>query len=130
MVIAGKKSTHGNRLREVALLYAVCAVSVLLESAVHHVWLFALIAIPLGLAFAGVQPLLNASLLDVSHAADRTGTVLGWLFFAEGLGSVVGPVVVGVVISMAGVRAGVVTLSIVDSVVVYLAVVGSRTTRL
>ena len=130
MVIAGKKSTHGNRLREVALLYAICAVSVLLDSAVHHIWLFALIAIPLGLAFAGAQPLLNASLLDVSQAADRTGTVLGWLFFAEGLGSVVGPVVVGVAISVAGVRAGVVTLSIVDSVVVYLAVVGARTTRL
>jgi predicted MFS family arabinose efflux permease len=130
MVIAGRRSTHGNRLREVAALYAVGAVSVLLASTVHHAWLFGLIAVPLALAFAAAQPLLNASLLDVSHAAERTGTVLGWLFFAEGLGSVVGPLIVGLVISLAGVRAGVVTLSILDSAVVYLAVVGARTTRL
>jgi MFS family permease len=131
MFIAGRRSKEGNRLREVGILYAIGAVTVLVAATVTNVWVFAVVAIPLALAIAGAQPLLNASLLDVSQSADRTGTVLGWMFFAEGLGSVAGPMAVAVVISASdSVRASVVTLSILYSAVVFLAVGGSRSTRL
>lgn len=130
MLIAGKVSKHGNRLREVALLYALGALAVLAVSLVQNEFVFALVAIPLAISIGGSQPLLNASLLDVSHAADRTGVVLGWLFFAEGLGSVAGPLIVGIVIEFADVRAGVVTLSVIDALLVGLAMLGSRFVRL
>lgn len=131
MVLAGHLSRPDNRLREVAALYAVGAVAVLAAATVERGWVFGLVAIPLALWVGGSQPLLNASLLDVSHSADRTGTVLGWLFFAEGLGSVVGPLVIAVVISLTdSVRVGVVTLSVLDAAIVLLAIYGSRVTRL
>jgi predicted MFS family arabinose efflux permease len=131
MFVAGRISKPDNRLREVAMLYAVGAIAVLFAAGVHSPWVFALVAIPLALSIGGSQPLLNASLLDVSHSADRTGTVLGWLFFAEGLGSVVGPMVIAEMIDVSGtVRAGVVLLSILDGGMVILALAGSRLTKL
>lgn len=130
MLLSGRWSRHGNRLREVAALYALGAVMVLVSAFVHSPWVFALVAVPLAIALAGTQPLLNASLLDVSHGGGDTGTVLGWLFFAEGLGSVVGPLLIGVVISAAGIRDAVVVLSIVESAMVVLAFGSSRATRI
>ncbi len=131
MFVAGHLSKANRRLREVAALYAVGALAVLAAATVDHGWVFALVAIPLALSVGGAQPLLNASLLDVSQSAGRTGTVLGWLFFAEGLGSVVGPLIIAVVISLSdSVRTGVVTLGLLDAAIVVLALYGSRTTRL
>lgn len=131
MFIAGRVSKPDNRLHEVAMLYAVGAVAVIAAAGVHSHWLFALLAIPLGLSIGGSQPLLNASMLDVSHSANRTGTVLGWLFFAEGLGSVVGPMLIGEMIDISGtVRAGMVLLAIIDGMIVVLALTGSRVARL
>ncbi len=130
MLASGRLSRHGNRLREVAVLYALGALVVLVCAFVHSPWVFAIVAIPLGVALAGAQPLLNASLLDVSHGGSDTGTVLGWLFFAEGLGSVAGPLIIGVVISAAGIREAVVVLSIIESLMVVLAAGSSRATRI
>jgi len=130
MLLSGRWSRHGNRLREVAALYALGAIVVLGAAFVHSPWVFALIAIPLAVALAGTQPLLNASLLDVSHGGGDTGTVLGWLFFAEGLGSVVGPLLIGLVISAAGIRDAVVVLSIIESAMVVIAFGSSRATRI
>ncbi|HXU22425.1 MAG TPA: MFS transporter, partial [Tepidiformaceae bacterium] len=130
MFLAGRWSRRGNRLREVAVLYALGSGAVLAAAAVHNPWLFGLVAIPLAFSVGGAQPLLNASLLDVSHSADQTGTVLGWLFFAEGLGSVTGPVIIGAVISVSGVRDAVVAISILDACIVALAIAGSKATRL
>src|SRR6185312_8774850 len=126
MFLAGRWSRRGNRLREVAVLYALGSGAVLAAAAVHNPWLFGLVAIPLAFSVGGAQPLLNASLLDVSHSADQTGTVLGWLFFAEGLGSVTGPVIIGAVISVSGVRDAVVAISILDACIVALASSGSN----
>lgn len=131
MFVAGRRSREGNRLREVGALYAIGAGTVLIAATLTNVWLFAIVAIPLAFAIAGAQPLLNASLLDVSQSAHRTGTVLGWMFFAEGLGSVAGPMIIAVVISASdSVRAAVFTLSILYSCVVFLAIGGSRSTQL
>jgi len=130
MFLAGRWSRRGNRLREVAVLYALGAGAVLAAAAVHNPWLFGLVAIPLAFSVGGAQPLLNASLLDVSHSADQTGTVLGWLFFAEGLGSVAGPVIIGAVISFWGVREAVVAISVLDACIVALAIAGSKATKL
>ena len=132
MVVIGRRSRHGNRLREVALLYAVAAGAILIIAAVQEELVFGLAAIPFAIALGGAQPLLNASLLDVSHADQRvsTGTALGWLFFAEGLGSVAGPLLVGSVIALGGVREGMVALGLTGCGLAIGALLGSKTVRL
>ncbi len=129
MFLAGRWSRHGNRLRDIALLYLLGAVAVLAAAAVETPWVFAVIAVPLALSIGGAQPLLNASVLDVSQSAEQTGTALGWLFFAEGLGSVAGPAAIGLIIFLLGVREAVVAISILDGLIVVLALAGSRATR-
>lgn len=130
MLAMGRLSRQGNRLREVAALYALGALSVLLAATVHEAWLFAFVAIPLAVAMGGAQPLLNASLLDVSHSSEDTGQALGWLFFAEGLGSVAGPMLIGLVISAAGIRDAVVALGLLEALIVAVSLAGSRATRI
>ncbi len=132
MVVIGRRSKHGNRLREVALLYAVAAAAILVIAGVEDELFFALVTIPFAIALGGAQPLLNASLLDVSHADQRTstGTALGWLFFAEGLGSVAGPLLVGAVIALGGVREGMVALGLTGCGLALGALLGSKSVRL
>ncbi|MEO6397764.1 MAG: MFS transporter [Tepidiformaceae bacterium] len=132
MVAVGRRSQHGRRLREVALLYGVAAASLLAIAVASNELLFALGAIPFAAALGGAQPLLNASLLDVSHADERgsTGRALGWLFFAEGLGSVAGPLLVGIVIALSGVREGMVAVGLTGSALGVGALLGSKRVRL
>ena len=132
MVIVGRRSRHGNRLREVALLYALAAGAVFVTAGVKNELLFALLAVPFAIALGGAQPLLNASLLDVSHADERgsPGATLGWLFFAEGLGSVAGPLLVGGVIAIGGVREGMVAVGLAGCALAIGALLGSRAVRL
>ncbi len=132
MVVVGRRSKHGNRLREVAVLYAVGAVAILTIAGVRDELFFALATIPFAIALGGAQPLLNASLLDVSHANERgnPGRALGWLFFAEGLGSVAGPLLVGGVIAFGGVREGVVAVGLAAGGLAIGALLGSKTVRL
>jgi len=130
MLVMGRVSRHGSRLREVAALYALGAITILAASFVHQAWLFALLAIPLAVAIGGAQPLLNASLLDVSHAGEGTGAVLGWLFFAEGLGSVAGPLLIGIVISAASIRDAVLALSLLEGGIVVLSLLAARSTQI
>lgn len=132
MVVVGRRSKHGNRLREVAMLYALAAGAVLVIAGVRDELLFALLAVPFAIALGGAQPLLNASLLDVSHADERgsPGTALGWLFFAEGLGSVAGPMLVGGVIALGGVREGMVAVGLAGVGLAIGALLGSKAVRL
>ncbi len=130
MFLVGRRSRPGRRLRELAVLYAVAAAGLLVMSTVHAAPLFALIAVPMAVALGGVYPLMNASLLDAARAGERSGSALGWLFFAEGLGSVIGPLAIGMMIELAGVRAGLFAMGAV--VVVLAAAAGgiSRVVRL
>jgi predicted MFS family arabinose efflux permease len=130
MILAGRRSRPGNRLREVAVLYSLGAAAVFGLVPITHVWVFVLVAIPLAAAVGGAQPLLNASLLDVSQSSRQTGRALGWLFFAEGLGSVAGPVLIGGVIAATDVRSGVAALGGLDVLIVIFAAAGSRAIRL
>lgn len=130
MILAGRRSRPGNRLREVAVLYGIGAAAVFGLVPLEHAWVFILVAIPLAAAIGGAQPLLNASLLDVSQSSRRKGRALGWLFFAEGLGSVAGPVLIGGVIAATDVRSGVAALGGLDVLIVVFAAAGSRAIRL
>jgi predicted MFS family arabinose efflux permease len=130
MIALGRRSRPGNRLREVALLYGIGAAAIFGLAAVDHTWVFIIVAIPLAVSIGGAQPLLNASLLDVSQSSQRTGRALGWLFFAEGLGSVIGPVLIGAVIAATDVRSGVIALGALDGLILLLAATGSRAIRL
>ncbi len=130
MLLMGRISRHGKRFGQVAALYALGAAAILAAAFVHQAWLFAFVAIPLAVAIGGAQPLLNASVLDVSHANESRGAVLGWLFFAEGLGSVAGPLLIGLVISTASIRDAVLALSLLEGAIVVLALYAARTTRI
>jgi MFS family permease len=130
MYLAGRSSRHGRRLRELAALYALAAVALLAMGGVHHPLLFGLIAVPLAVALGGVYPLMNASLLDAARAGERSGSALGWLFFAEGLGSVMGPLAIGTMIDLAGVRAGILGMGVGVLVLAAAAGGASRVVRL
>jgi MFS family permease len=130
MYIAGRRSKHGRRLSELALLYGLAAAAVAWMLAAHGPVLFALAAVPLAIALGGVTPLLNASLLDAARAGERSGAALGWLFFAEGLGSVVGPAAIGATISVSGVREGLAGLACAIALLAITAAVGGRLARL
>lgn len=130
MYLAGRLSRHGRRLRELAVLYALAAAALLVIAPVHHALLFGVIAIPLAVALGGVYPLMNASLLDAARSGERRGSALGWLFFAEGLGGVVGPLVIGTMIDFAGVRTGLVGMGAGVLVLALAAGGASRVVRL
>lgn len=126
MFVAGRRSRPGRRLRELALCYAVGAVTLCALAFVDAWWAFALVALGLGVAIGGATPLMGATILDVSHGGQQKATVLGWLFFAQGIGSVAGPVLVGLVISLFGVREAVGFLSGFDAAIVVLLLLTHR----
>jgi MFS family permease len=84
------------------------------------------VALGLGVAIGGATPLMGATILDVSHSGQQKASVLGWLFFAQGIGSVAGPVLVGLVISLFGVREAVGFLSGFDAAIVVLLLLTHR----
>lgn len=112
MFLAGRRSLHGRRFREAAVLYAVAAAAILATAPTSSALHFAIGMVPLAAALAGSQPLVNASIVDVAHLGQQPGRVLGWIFFAEGLGAAAGPAIVGVVIELNGVRAGVAAVGV------------------
>lgn len=126
MYFAGRHSRPGRRLRELALCYAVGAFTLFALAFVDVWYLFAIVGLGLGLAIGGSTPLMGATILDVSHRGEGKATVLGWLFFAQGIGSVAGPVLVGLVISFLGVREAVIFLSFFNGMVVALLLGTSR----
>jgi predicted MFS family arabinose efflux permease len=130
MLVAGRRSREGNRLRELALLYAAGAASVLVLSSVGRPWVFGLVAIPLAFSIAGSQPLLNATVIDVSRSVQRSGSVLGWLLFVEGLGSAAGPIAMGAGISWIGIRPSILILGAVEALLVAFTLTASRRERL
>lgn len=107
MLLIGARARAGARLRAAGLLYGVAAAAILLIAGAPGPLVLAAGATPLGLSLGAAQPIVNASLIDAARAEVRSGVALGYLFFAEGLGSIVGPALAGAVISAWGERAGV-----------------------
>ncbi len=126
MLVAGRRSRESTRLRELGLLYMVGAVSLLLLSSVGRPWVFGLVAVPLAFAIAGAQPVLNATVIDVSRLVQRSGSVLGWLLFVEGLGSAVGPIAIGAGISWIGIRPSIVALGAAEAAMMVFTLAASR----
>jgi len=130
MVTVGLRSRPGSRLRTAALLYAGAAAAVTLMASAPSVAVVAIAAFPLGFCVGAAQPIVNAGLLDAAHAERRTGVALGYLFFVEGVGTVAGPALVGVVISLWDIRAGVATVAVLAAVVAVAAATSARTAKL
>lgn len=130
MVTIGLRSRPGARLRTAALMYAGAAAAICVVVAWTTVPAVAIAAFPLGFCIGGAQPLVNAGLLDAARAEQRSGVALGYLFFVEGVGSVAGPALVAVVISGAGVRAGVAAVAVLAFVLAAGAAMSGRGTRL
>lgn len=111
MVAAGRGSQHGGRLRRASPLYAFAAIGAMAALFAHGPLGFGLAAAPLAIGMAGTLPLINAGLMDSSQSVRRPGEALGVLFFAEGLGSVVGPALIAAVVTLGGVRPSLVAVS-------------------
>jgi MFS family permease len=130
MLLAGRRSQPGRRMREAMPLYALGAVALLLATlASDWIW-FGTGMVAVGIAMGGTTPLLNSSRIDLSTAGPRPGQVLGRLIFAEGLGSVVGPILIGLVISTGDIRAGAVVAAAAFAVLALLTGAASRAVRL
>ncbi len=126
MWFAGRRSRHGRRLRELAVCYAIGAAGLLALAFTGAWYTFAGVALLLGVAIGGATPLMGATILDVSHGGEGKASILGWLFFAQGIGSVAGPVLVGLVISLLGVREAVLFLALFDVVIVGVLLASAR----
>lgn len=96
--------THtGRSLRPVlATLYGLAAIALATLAPATSAVAAGLALVPLAGGLAGAAPLVNALVLRA--AGRESGERLGWLFFAEGLGAVVGPASTALVIDLAGVR--------------------------
>jgi MFS family permease len=130
MLAFGHRSREGYRMREAAPLYAVGAAGLLATSAASGwVW-FAASMVAIGLTLGGTMPLLNASRIDLSAQTAAPGRLFGRLLFAEGLGSVVGPVAAGLVIASLDERAGTLAAGVAFALLALLAAYAARAVRL
>lgn len=130
MLIFGHRSREGRRMREAAPLYAIGAAGLLLTSATTEwVWFAASMA-AVGVTLGGTMPLLNASRIDLSAQTAAPGRMFGRLLFAEGLGSVVGPVAAGLVIAASDERAGAFAAGLTFAGLAALAAYTARAVRL
>jgi MFS family permease len=130
MVVAGRRSKHGGRLREAAPLYAVAAAAALFCASTSDVRWFAVGAIPLGAAIGAVGPVVNAARIDVASTAQAPGAVLARMSIAEGLGEASVPFLAGLAITAGGERAGMVAVGAALAVIAVLTAVAARTARL
>jgi MFS family permease len=130
MFVAGRRSRPGNRLRELAIFYSVGAVGLIVLAFVNTWYLFAIVGLTIGVSLGGASPLMGATMLDVSYGGARKASVLGWLFFAQGIGTVIGPFLVGFLISLAGVREAVAAVGVFEGVFVGLLLAAWRRERI
>lgn len=131
LVLSGRWSRPGRRLPQAAALYAVAASGLVAMAIATNAPWFAIAAVLVAPALAGAQPVLLASMIDISRSTGRrAGTALGWLFSAEALGAIAGPAVVGVAIELWDVRAGVLVIAAGAATLAALAAVTSRVVRL
>ena len=130
LVVSGRVSRRGQRLRQAAALYALGAGGMaVMAGATNALW-FAGAAVLVAPALAGAQPMLMASMIDISHLSRRSGTALGWLFSAEGLGGIAGPALVGIVIELSGVRTAMVAIALGTVLLAGITAAASRIARL
>jgi len=104
MLLGGRLSRPGRRLLEVAAVYVAGSAGAAALAFADSEVAFALSALPLGLALGGAVPILNAAVLDVATSSGRTGRSLGWMFLAQGMGTVGGPALAGGIMALRGPR--------------------------
>lgn len=127
MIWSGKHTLKGRRFALAGLFYAASAVALLAASPVDEPWLVAILAVPLVAGFAGVVPQVNAAVLGVSRRAEGRGGALGWVFLAEGLGAVAGPLAAGGAISLLDVRMSLAGAGFVVAVLAITLTIAGRT---
>ncbi len=111
-------------------LYLIGAVALLLTAVTSHWAWFGLAMTAAGVAMGGTTPLQNSARIDLSTLASTPGQVLGRLILAEGLGSVLGPVAVGIVIAAGDIRAGAVAAGLIFVALAVLTSAAARAVRL
>jgi len=130
MLLGGRWSRPGRRLLETGAVYVVGAIGAFALAAAEGPVTFAIAALPLGIALGGAVPLVNAAVLDVATASSRTGRALGWLFLAQGVGTVGGPLLAGVVLAAYGTREALIAIGLAYLAGALVDAVNNRRTRL
>lgn len=125
LYLASRWSRPSRRMMEMALLFAVSAAGALALAATREPLLAAAFAPVLAVGAGGVGPIIAASMIDHGGRADR-GFVIGTLMSIEGIGAVIGPGAVAIVIDAINPQAGLALIGATFAVLVPLALVSQR----
>ena len=130
MLLIGRRSRQGRRLREATPVYALGAVALLATAFSPQPLSFAVGMAFVGAAVGGATPLLNSARVDLTTLSSAPGRMLGRVLFAEGLGSFIGPIAVGLVIAVGDIRAGAVAAALMFGAVTLVTAAAARLVRL
>jgi MFS family permease len=125
LAAASRWSKPGRRLMEMCFLFALSAFGAFGLAATSTPWVAAVFAIPLAAGAGGASPIIAASMIAQGGPGDR-GLVLGTLMSIEGIGAVVGPALMAVVIDLFDPRAGVASIGIIFAALIPLTFIASR----
>ena len=123
--IVSRHSKPGRRVRELSALYLIAGAGVIALAASPGPWTALFMAIPLGAGLGGIGPIIAATVVDLG-ASENGGTVVGSLLAVEGVGSVVGPLMVGFITDTLSPRAGMGAIGVIFVTLVAVTLVGNR----
>lgn len=125
LYLASRWSRASRRMLEMAVLFAISGAGALALASTREPLLAAAFAPLLAAGAGGAGPIIAASMIDHGGKTDR-GFVIGALMSFEGIGAVVGPAAVAVVINAFNPRAGLALIGLTFVVLVPLALVSQR----
>ena len=125
LFVASRWSRPGRRLIEMCAGFALSAVGAFGLAATSSPWVAAAFAIPLAAGAGGISPIIAASMIEQGGQSDR-GLVLGTLMSIEGIGAVVGPALMAVIIDLFNPQAGVAAIGITFTMLIPLTFLAFR----
>ncbi len=120
-----KYSRPQRRLREMSVLYLLAGAGALGLAVSPTPWAALFVAIALGAGLGGIGPIVAATVVDLSGTSNR-GAIVGSLLAIEGLGSVAGPLTVGLVTDLLNPRAGMAAIGAIFVALVAVTASGVR----
>jgi MFS family permease len=123
--IAARYSRPHRRLGEMALLYVLAAAGAFGLAATSTPWVAGVFAVVLAAGAGGIGPIIAASMIDQGGDVNR-GLILGTLMSLEGLGSVLGPAGIALVIDLINPAAGLAAIGVIFAMLVPLTYVAFR----
>lgn len=125
LAIAARYSRPRRRLGEMALLYVLAAAGAFGLAATSTPWVAGVFAVVFAAGAGGIGPIIAASMIDQGGDVNR-GFILGALMSVEGLGSVVGPAGIALVIDFVNPAAGIFVIGLIFATLVPLTFIAFR----